>query len=209
MEIKLREVVLDALKEILNIGVGHAAGTLHELIEMPIKLSVPHVTVISCDDSLATTCNYGSESMAMVEMGFDGTLQGSAVLGFPTDGASKLVSLVTGEDDEVAKLEALRSEALSEIGNIVLNSVMGSIANMLQQPLNYSVPVFSEKTIVDIDKLYGQDRNGAILFANTHFIVEELDLQGDILIVFDLGSFETFKARIEAYLGEEFDWAPA
>ena len=42
---ELNNVQMDILKEISNIGMGHAATALSQMIGHPVQLRVPHITV--------------------------------------------------------------------------------------------------------------------------------------------------------------------
>ncbi len=47
-------------------------------------------------------------------------------------------------DGEQLDMDALRAGTFCEVGNIVLNGVMGSISNMLNFDFDYSVPEYLE-----------------------------------------------------------------
>uniref|UniRef100_A0ACD5GZE0 Uncharacterized protein n=1 Tax=Desertifilum tharense IPPAS B-1220 TaxID=1781255 RepID=A0ACD5GZE0_9CYAN len=49
---------------------------------------------------------------------------------FPTESASTLVSLLTGEKPGTPDLEAVKIGTLLEVGNIVLNGVVGTVSNL-------------------------------------------------------------------------------
>ncbi|MHC1712555.1 MAG: hypothetical protein AB9872_10435 [Solidesulfovibrio sp.] len=89
---------------------------------------------------------------------------------------------------------AMRCGTLQEVGNIVLNGVMGSIANILKEPLHYSPPDFIEATIADI---VGRE-NGMILVARTQFSMKDHLIEGEVLIIFSLSSFDALLAAIDA-----------
>ena len=40
----------DALKELLNIGVGRAAGSLNQILDKPITLQVPSIMIAEVSD---------------------------------------------------------------------------------------------------------------------------------------------------------------
>ena len=43
----LNELQIDALKEVINVGVGYAASSLNELVERPISLCVLSCVLVS------------------------------------------------------------------------------------------------------------------------------------------------------------------
>ena len=55
-------------------------------------------------------------------MTFQGGLDGCAFLVFPHTSAARLLSAVTGDDAGGDDMDSLRSGALTEVGNILINS---------------------------------------------------------------------------------------
>ena len=176
----------DTLKEILNIGVGKSADILNSMLGSHIKLSVPEIEIV-------TSLKHGMfpdiyKEYAIVNLPFKGELSGTAKMLFPSEGALKMVKLLTGDDTK--DFDAVKIEALSEIGNIILNSVMGMFSNTLKTDLEYSLPLFQE---ININKLVTVQEKEAVdffLLARVSFIVEKLHIQGEIIILFKMGSFE-------------------
>lgn len=189
---------LDALKELVNVGVGKSAGMLNEMIEFRIQLQVPIIKLVTLSELQAELgTRLGEEQLASVQLDFSGSFAGTAQLVFPTESAATLVAVLTGEAPGSPDLDALKIGTLTEVGNIVINGVMGSISNMLTQPLHYEVPAYIEE---DINHLVGNKKpqqNIDILLAQARFNVEELQVQGDIILFFGVGSFETLLAAIE------------
>ena len=88
---------LDALQELLNIGVGRAAGALNQMIGKPIQLNIPYVRIGKVSDMIADCGNSQEGHMAAVRLPFSGSFSGSAFMLFPANGAAQLVSLLTGK----------------------------------------------------------------------------------------------------------------
>ncbi|NEO26772.1 MAG: chemotaxis protein CheC, partial [Kamptonema sp. SIO4C4] len=87
---------LDALQELVNIGVGQAAGTLNEMVQSHIHLKVPEVSVLSLQEAQSTLeSRLNGEFLSSVQLQFHGNFAGVAQLIFPTDSATKLVTILT------------------------------------------------------------------------------------------------------------------
>lgn len=187
---------LDALQELINIGVGRAASMLNEMVDARIILQIPVVKVLSLlnlQQELKGRFNEGYFSA--VKLSFIGAFCGTAELVFPTDSASTLVAVLTGEELGTPDLDAVRIGTLSEVGNIVINGVMGSISNVLKQHMNYTMPVYLEDTIENLLKL-DNSSNVAILLAQTRFTIEKLQIIGDIILIVELNSFDALLEAI-------------
>ena len=182
----------DALQELLNIGVGRAAGSLNQMLEKPIKLHIPHIEFGQLLELQHQIDQTGNDMLSSVQLPFQGSFVGSVALMFPTESTPKLVSALTGEEDASNEFDSLKEATLTEIGNIVLNGVMGSLGNILTQPLIYSVPMYYENTIKGLLGDSAKESSAYFLWAQTHFTVEEFDLSGDILLMFQVGDLEKF-----------------
>ena len=61
--------------------------------------------------------------------------------------------------------------------------------------LKYEVPIFLEANVKEL--LRNEENDQDILLTKAHFHVEELQLQGDIVLFFGVGSIEAMLAAIE------------
>jgi len=194
---------LDILQEIINIGVGRAANVLNEMIAAHIRLQVPAIKVLSrLDIKQELSARLRLEPISSVRLGFTGTLSGNAHLVFPTDSASKLVAILTDEEIGTPDLDAVKIGTLTEVGNIVINGAIGSISNLLKQQLRYSMPAYIEGSIEQLLNNGSSSINATILLAQTRFTIDQLQVEGDIILFFNLGSFDILLTSIEQYYGE-------
>lgn len=181
---------LDALQELLNIGVGRAAGSLNQMLDKPIRLHIPFIQLGKLDELSQDIHKIKEDLLSSVQLPFKGIFSGSACLIFPTECAIALVRALIGESEDPVTMDSLREATLTEIGNIVLNGVMGSLANILQHQITYSVPFYQETSLQELLQPALSDSSEIVLWAQTHFTIEEYDLTGDIMLMFgipDLG----------------------
>ncbi|MEG4861437.1 chemotaxis protein CheC [Microcoleus sp. K1-B6] len=198
---KLSTRQLDALQELVNIGIGQAAGVLNDMIDSPIRLQIPYLqilTPIDVEEELEQHLN--GEQIAAVQLKFTGSFGGIAQLVFPTNSAALLVTMLTGEEG-THDLDSVKIGTLSEVGNIVINGVMGAISNVLQQRLNYSIPTYSEGTIANLLISGGLATDTVVLLAQTSFMIERLHIEGDIILIFNVNSFDTLLTAINQLAG--------
>ncbi|MDZ7962149.1 MAG: chemotaxis protein CheC [Aulosira sp. DedQUE10] len=192
---------LDALQELINIGVGRAASLLNDMVNSHIRLEIPFVKVLTAADAYEELASrFHDDSLAAVRLGFTGPFYGTAGLIFPTDSASTLVAVLTGEDPDSTDLDAVKIGTLSEIGNIVINGVMGSISNVLKQHLDYTLPVYLEDSIENL-LASANVSESKILLAQAQFTIEQLKLIGDIILIFELNTFDALIHVINQEIG--------
>ncbi len=187
---------LDALKEIVNIGVGRAASSLNDMLDSPILLEVPEVRLIDYDE-LKIVAGTADDSFSCVQLGFKSSFSGMAALVFPPASAVKLVAALTHEEPDNPGLDGLMAGTLNEVGNIVINSVIGTIGNILQRPFDFSIPNYLHGTLRDLLHIETSSNQHSILLVNTHFIVQEKHIEGNIFLVFETASFDALLLAID------------
>ena len=176
---------------------GRAAGMLNDMLQSRVQLQVPYVKIFSPRTLQEEMEKLGSEKLSTVRLTFKGPFSGIASLVFPPDSAGKLVDILTGEEPGIPDLDSIRIGTLTEVGNIILNGVMGSIGNVLERHINYSVPAYIEDNIESLLLADGLDSNTTILLAHTRFTIEQLQIEGDIILLFEVGSFDALLAAID------------
>lgn len=191
----------DALTEVFNIGVGQAASMLSDLISTRIILRVPNVTICPRNLSRENLRENGLDNPTTIMQKFNGPINGQACLLFPEHDGLTLANLLSDDDNPADALNSESSGILLEVGNIVLNGVMGSLSNLLDYRFNYEVPRILENVPV-IDVLAntpdGPADNASLLLANTLFKVADQDIAGSILIAFEIGAVESLLQALDA-----------
>ena len=190
------ECQLDALRELINIGIGRAAKVLSEMVNARILLQVPFIKLLTPENLRREMGHMGEGLLAAVRLGFKGPFSGTAALVFPPDSASKLVAILTGEGMGTPDLDSVRVGTLSEVGNIVINGVMGSIANVLKLQINYTLPTYTEDNIENLVTPIDTVPDATVVLAHTRFTVEQRHIEGDIILIFELGSFSVLMNAI-------------
>ena len=196
---------LDLIKEIVNIGVGQAAASLNSLVDSHIELCLPEVEILSPQELITSNSDLFCTELSYVHLAFRGLFSGTAMLAFPTEGAAKLVSTLTGEDTNSSSLDAVMAGTLNEVGNIIINGVIGSISNLLDQPLDFSLPDYVEGNLSNLMSRDYANENITAIMAYINFSIETLNVTGNIVLIFELPSFKNFISSIdEALKANEF-----
>ena len=199
----LTDTQIDTLQELVNVGVGRAAGMLNQMVNSHIELQVPFTKIISLlavKEELERQLN--GDRLSAVQLEFIGSFSGIAQLVFPTDSAAALVSTLTGERIGTFDLDSVKIGTLSEVGNIVINGVMGSISNVLKEHLDYSLPVYVEDTVEHLLTADGVESNVTVLLARARFNIEHLQITGDIILIFKVGSFDVLLGSLNLNDGQ-------
>ncbi|MBN1522651.1 MAG: response regulator [Candidatus Aureabacteria bacterium] len=198
-DVDISERQVDILTELINIGMGRAAASLNELLSSFISLQIPRVWVFRIDAIPDELKKFGTTSLFIVRQDFEGPFAGKVALIFPPKSATSLVSALTGENEGSADLDSLRAGTLCEIGNILINSVMGSICNVLECAVNFSLPDYTEANIPTLlEQVISKSKEKIILMAKTCFTIEELKIEGHFLLLLDTESFDSLIDAVNA-----------
>src|ERR671916_2700945 len=89
----LQPVQIDALREVANIGAGHAATALSQMTGGTIMISVPRINIARLED-IPPQISAPEEPVAAVLMQMLGDLTGRTLLVFPSPTAIRLSELM-------------------------------------------------------------------------------------------------------------------
>ncbi|MCO4781472.1 MAG: chemotaxis protein CheX [Candidatus Cloacimonetes bacterium] len=190
----LTEDQIDALNEVINIGIGTAINSLNDLVNSFIKLSIPKIELIHRD---ALPPHLGLDNYSVILQSFEGSFNGVASLIFDQETAKKLVATIIDIPIDSALLETSINETLSEVGNIIINALIGHISNILHANLHFKLPFYTTGTIQELSKyFYIDDNDNVLLIATTKFEIESIQIDGFILLSFPSKSLEKLLSLI-------------
>jgi chemotaxis protein CheC len=195
--VALDELELDALSELVNIGVSRAAASLRTMIGQEILLSVPSVQVVTRSQAAQIIGDRDRENLVAVHQAFDGDISGRALLIFPETNSLELVRAVTGGELPLEDIIELEQEALAETGNIILNGCLATIANLLQRNLKMSLPEIVRGAGADLFNMTGVSAEEDVaLLLYIDFAVKQRDIRGYIAMLMDLPALISLKRLI-------------
>lgn len=198
----LTSIQLDTLTEILNIGIGRAAHSLNEIIGQHITLRVPNVEILPKDEMIGKISELGEMSFSSVFQDFSGDFNGTALLLFPPESAVRLVQSLTGTDPTLEELDTLQMGTLMEVGNIIINAILGTMSNLLKCRLTFMIPEFRGNDPVETltSSFLQSDMEGYFMLARAFFDIQALEIAGYILITFEIDSLDHIKNLIDVHL---------
>jgi len=181
----------DAFTEIFNIGAGKAANALSELLDTPIEFTVPFCVVLPVEQAAEFLRERFGTNVSMISQDFSGPFDGSALLMFQETSSLKLAQCVLGGDEPVESLSELEREALTEIGNIVLNACLSSFGDLLHREVATSLPRFNAGDMAEIlNETSGYD---LVLIVKVDFKVRGGDIEGYVTFVLNVDSVNAFR----------------
>jgi len=199
----------DILKEYINVFIGQAASLLSEMVNRRINLSVPNLNIVEnnlefCDrEENQDLCEALQGHVMSTSIGFSEEFSGNAQLVFPTEKVKKLVSICMGEEFEDIEENQDQDfidtdyDVVREIGNVILNAVVGGLSNLLGLKLKYSLPkinIFSDTK--DMIGKATKDQSVLLLLHMT-FEVADTNIKGIIINVLSIESMNYLDEKLE------------
>lgn len=194
---------LDALKEICNIGAGHAATALSQLTGRRITLEVPRVTLSPFKE--VTALVGGPERIvAGLHLKILGETKGTILLLLPTESAQALLSFIgvpeQGDNPRFSENEEAVS-SLKEVGNILASAYLTAISRLTGIVLLPSVPSFAYDmagSIVDYVLIELGRVSDVALVVETNFLGNDDRIMGHVFLLPDPRSLAAILKAVSA-----------
>jgi chemotaxis protein CheC len=140
--IELNAVQSDAVREIANIGAGHAATVLSQLSSTPVMIDVPRVRLSPLTGVIPGLAGPDG-SLVSVSMHMMGDLTGDALFVLDTPSARRLAGLLLKREPGAVDLDdPMVQSGLQEVGNIMVSAFFNAVSSCLEMLLMPSVPRF-------------------------------------------------------------------
>lgn len=184
---------VDALKEVANIGAGHAATALSLMTGARIMIDVPTVNVAPLDELIPGIADSDSQIVSVL-MEMHGSLNGHTLLALPLVTGRRLADLMLRRERRPGgTLDLLEESALKEAGNILAGAYLTALSEFLGMTLLPSPPrltVGTTQTVMEAHKRQAADAAAACC-VETEFNFEEIGerFRGFFLLLPDAESF--------------------
>ena len=192
----LKESQLDAMREVANIGAGHAATALSQMTNRTIMITVPRVKIKPLEDA-GDMLGPPDQVVASVLMHMMGDLTGRAMLLFPEPAALILCDyLFRRERGTTTAFGEMEQSSLKEVGNILASAYLNALSDFMGMMLVPSVPSLvidlSGAILTSAHLNFGHDREYA-LCVETSFRSEGSteSMAGHFLLLPDLASLQS------------------
>ncbi|HEY2067858.1 MAG TPA: chemotaxis protein CheC [Gemmatimonadaceae bacterium] len=191
----LKALQLDALREVANIGAGHAATALSQMINSTIMISVPTINVSRLEE-VPPQVSAPEEPVAAVLMHMLGDLTGRTLLVFPKPTAVRLAELMlrrpTGSSNDLGDME---QSAIKEAGNILSSAYMNALSDFMGMMLLPSPPSLavdmSNAVLTTAYLQFGSDRDYVFCVESEFYMTDSAErLRGFFLLLPDPASLQ-------------------
>ncbi|MFW6282098.1 MAG: chemotaxis protein CheC [bacterium] len=200
----------DALTESINVAIGQAASLLSELAEEKVELAVPKVDF--CDtvnaESIKDILPFSEKGhIVSSSIKFGNKMKGTARLFIPAKESKQLVNIFLNEeyivDNDFENLTSIDFDAIKEIGNLLLNAVMGGFANLLNIVFTYQPPDVELINMERLSKsLMDYEDIGTLFIIHNNFLLRHKKITGTILVFLKVDSSDFLFEKLNEILSD-------
>lgn len=191
----MKEARLDFLKELANIGTGHATTALSQMLNGKLfQLVVPDARLLPFTE--AAQYVGGLEQVVVgIFIVVSGDVGGHMAFMLPYDSAMHLVALLTGDDS--GDLNELAMSALEELGNVMITSYLNALSKMTNLLMAPSIPGVAVDMAGAVWEsiLAGAEVINEVTVIRTEFFADGEAIEGNIIFLPDQEDFDKI-ARI-------------
>ena len=195
----------DILREMFNISVGKAASILSEIINKRIVLDVPSVEILNPGNQKMEIEEYFIKvpggALMVSSIDFGDKITGEANLIFPANKMRRFINLCMDKEDESAERDMdftdMDFDIIREIGNIILNSIIGGMGNFLNTSLQYTLPEVKIFHRTDFTNNIENKKHLCMLMLYITFIIDDTEIKGAVIIDLTLNSLNELMKLIK------------
>ena len=191
----------EALGELINIGYGRAARALSELTGERIRLEVPQVDVYFVNEIQHALAKVFRERIWSVHQFFSGPLKGNAMLLTDEKAARAMTRLIVREKVSAEEETTTTEEVLTEVGNIILQSALGSCGDLLEVEVKFSVPglkIDSVDHLLSSATVQSETLQYALLI-RTRFHIVGSEVTGYVMVILGVTSFTKLMEALDTW----------
>ncbi|MDM8554044.1 response regulator [Desulfococcaceae bacterium HSG7] len=179
------------LEKTIKTGIESAVETLNLMTGLPIQLNILLINLLPAYDlttEMIERLNTDQSGIRVVGIDFTGKFSGLATFAIAVENSSDIINafaeeFITNDGDKI--------DIFSEMGNILINSIIGSIANLLKikERFDFSTPIYFETAKTSI---MPEGSSPIVLVIQLGFKVKNKLVDSDIVLSFKQGFFEKF-----------------
>jgi chemotaxis protein CheC len=197
---QLSDLETDLLAELFNIGVGKAADSLSRMVNQAVKLSVPMVEIKSIE--LMAEYLGGDTEICSVSQEMRGSFDARSMLMFHEENSMEVVRQLMGSNLPDEMVAEMQEEALSEIGNIVLNACIGAIASSLEQEFEVDLPEFQQGKPLELLSPSNTSEDSSVLLIRIHMELTDCAVKGYLAFLLGPTSQENLHNSLKVMLAK-------
>ncbi|MGQ5525107.1 hypothetical protein ACUHMQ_17845 [Chitinimonas sp. PSY-7] len=203
MNVYLTPIQHDALCEIFNISVGRAAAAMSGLVGEEISLAMPAMRFCSVDALKERMHMEEWQQVSAVSQAFKGTFEGDALLLFPSDDGMEIVRLMLSHIKQAVDVNELAGDALVEIGNLLLNACLSTLADIFDEEFDFDIPRLRSCSGSEVLAQDTYSPRTPVLLLNIQCKLGKRQVEGFLAFLITISSLDTLRHGADRFIRRE------
>jgi chemotaxis protein CheC len=179
----LSEMQIEAMKEVGNIGAGHAATALSEMLDEPVQIGTPTVEILPFSD-LANRVSHAGRIVTAVHFHVFGDAPAQIVVLFDEAQVLGFVKIFMDHAGEAAISPQIVESTVKEVANIIGGAYLSALTSLTGITLIPSVPTVSTGTAESAFlALMNVPADQDVFYVQTGFEKDRPLIQGEFILI--------------------------
>ncbi|MGK5092632.1 hypothetical protein WDW89_11545 [Deltaproteobacteria bacterium TL4] len=182
----------DMLTEVFHIGVGYATSALSEMLDQLIEMEIPQLYFFTPDSFEKFAQGLKGRYVCVVQR-ILGDISGLGSLSLPLVEGKTLVDQLLEANLPKQEFGAVETEAIQEVGNIIIHAVGSAFDNVIDFHVQYEAPevLFTEYPL-PYHQLKGTDHK-FFIFVNANLRAQTSNIEGLLNMMFAYNDMEVLE----------------
>lgn len=179
---------LDALREVANIGAGHAATALSQMVNARIMVDIPEIKIVPIEE-VGELVGAPDQIVSAVVMQLLGDVTGRTLQIFPWRSAVQLTSVLLNRRrvERPEDFGEVEQSTLKEVGNILVGAYINALSEFMGLMLFMSPPAIAIDTaqaVLTTSSLNFGNHNDYVFAVNTRLGMDDKTEMGGYFLLF-------------------------
>lgn len=200
-KVNFSDIDLDFISELSNIGFGVGADKLAKMVDMIVNLKSPKINIMPMEEVLNTPI-MKKEELSGLQIKFTGDLSGHSFLLMDPKDSKNLFDFIVGSQEHSDLNE---NDFIGEVGNIILNSLIGTLSNQFKIRLIPHVPQYycdSPKNIIG-DLFSNESECPQLINLSSNFRIMGIEFSCSISLIFNYHSLQRLRLFVQESIRDE------
>ena len=142
---ELTDIEFDVLKEISNIGTGHAATAISRMMDGKVAIQVPKIDFVEFS-TLSDFVGGAEQEVIGILVTLERDIEGMMMFLLNKESATIIVNKMLGRNKDIidGPLDDLENSVLTEFGNIIAGSYLSAVSKLTDLSVYSNVPALSD-----------------------------------------------------------------
>lgn len=173
----LSQLQFEALNAMMQVATSRAMQSFCAFISEAMPSEKLVIEILKTDTLNSQALHFENETFGVVAQEITGSLNAQVMLLFSRENVLQIVNAMMGEEFDFESLAEVESDVMGELGNIMMNACVSSIADKLQALIESALPHYRVLNFQEVVEEIKNQQNSTYVLAS-HF---QLDLTQHVI----------------------------